>query len=48
MASKSSTEQDEEATTEEMPGSIAIYTEEEINTFNRKMKLSMLSLEHLM
>ena len=48
MASKSSTEQDEEATTEVMPGSIAIYTEEEINTFNRKMKLSMLSLEHLM
>ena len=28
MASKSSTEQDEEATTEEVPGSIVIYTEE--------------------
>ena len=35
MASKSSTAQDEEATTEEVPRSIVIYTEEEINTFNR-------------
>ena len=46
MASKSSTKQDEEATTEEVPGSIAIYTEEEINTFNRDVKLSVLSLGH--
>ena len=35
MARKSSTKQDKEATTEEMPGSIVIYTEEEINTFHR-------------
>ena len=47
MASKSSTKQDEEATTEEVPGSIAIYTEEEINTFNRDVKLSVLSLGHV-
>ena len=40
MASKSSTAQDEEATTEEVPRSIVIYTEEEINTFNRDVKLS--------
>ena len=46
MASKSSTKQDEEATTEEVPGSIAIYTEEEINAFNRDVKLSVLSLGH--
>ena len=46
MASKSSTKQDEEATTEEVPGSIAIYTEE-INTFNRDVKLSVLSLGHV-
>ena len=46
MASKSSTEQNEEATTEEVPGSIAIYTEEEINTFNCDVKLSVLSLGH--
>ena len=45
MASKSSTEQDEEATTEEVPWSIVIYTEE-INTLNRDVKLSVLSLEH--
>ena len=29
-----------------MPGSIAIYTEKEINTFNRDVKLSVLSLGH--
>ncbi|RMX43654.1 hypothetical protein pdam_00016947 [Pocillopora damicornis] len=31
MASKSATKQDEEGTTEEVPGSIVIYIEEEIN-----------------
>ena len=36
----------EEATTEEVPGSIAIYTEEEINTFNCDVKLSVVSLGH--
>ena len=41
MASKSSTRQDEEATTEEVPGSIAIYTEDEINIFNRDVKPSV-------
>ena len=46
MASKSSTKQDEEATTEEVPGSIAIYTEKEINTLNRDVTLSVLSLGH--
>ena len=46
MASKSSIAQDEEATTEEVPRSIAIYTEEEINTFNRDVKLSALSVGH--
>ena len=46
MASKSSTKQDEGATTEEMPGSIAIYTEGEINTFNRDVKLSVQLLGH--
>ena len=46
MASKSSTEQDEEATTEEEPWSIVTYTEEEIHTLNRDVKLSVLSLEH--
>ena len=40
MASKSSTAQDEEATTVEVSRSIVIYTEEEINTFNRDVKLS--------
>ena len=44
MASKSSTEQDEEATTEEVPWSIVTYTEEEINTLNRDVKLSVLLL----
>ena len=44
MASESSTKQDEEATTEEVPGSIAIYTEKEINTLNRDVTLSVLSL----
>ena len=44
MASESSTEQDEEATTEEVPGSIAIYTEKEINTVNRDVTLSVSSL----
>ena len=33
MARKSSTKQHREATTEEVPGSIVIYTKEEINTF---------------
>ena len=37
-------ERNEEATTEEVPGSIVIYTEEEINTFNGDVKLSVLSL----
>ena len=48
MVSKSSNKQDEEATTEEVPRSIVIYTkeEEEINTFNRDVKLSVLSLGH--
>ena len=46
MASKSSTGQDEEATTEEAPWSIVTYTEEEIHTLNRDVKLSVLSLEH--
>ena len=46
MASKISTKQDREATTEEVPRSIVIYTEEEINTFKRDVKLSVLLLEH--
>ena len=46
MAWKSSTKQDREATTEEVPRSIVIYTEEEINTFKRDVKLSVLLLEH--
>ena len=46
MARKSSTTEDEEATTEEVPGSIAIRVEEEINTFNRDVKLSALSVGH--
>ena len=46
MASKSSTKQDREATTEEVPKSIVLYTEEEINTFKRDVKLSVLLLEH--
>ena len=46
IASESSTKQDEEATTEEVPGSIAIYTEKEINTVNRDVTLSVLSLGH--
>ena len=33
MARQSSTKQNGEATTEEVPGSIVTYTEEEINTF---------------
>ena len=37
MASKSSTKPDGEATTEEVPGSIKTYTEEEINTFKDNM-----------
>ena len=37
MASKSSTKQDGETTTEEVPGLIATYTEEEINTFKGNM-----------
>ena len=46
MASKSSTKQDREATTEEVPRSIVICTEEEINTFKRDVKLSVLLFEH--
>ena len=46
MASKSSTKQDRVATTEEVPGSVVIYTEEEINTFHRDFKLSVLFLGH--
>ena len=46
MASESSTTQDKVATTEEVPGSIFIYTEEEINTFHRDFKLSALLLGH--
>ena len=30
-----------------MPGSIVIYKDEEINTFNRDVKLSVLSLAHV-
>ena len=37
MASQSSTKQNGEVTTEEVPGSIVTYTEEEINTFERDM-----------
>ena len=37
MASKSLTKQDLEATSEEVPGSIAKYTEEEINIFKDDM-----------
>ena len=44
MASKSSTKQDEEATTEEVPESIVI--EEGKNTFSRDAKLSVLSFGH--
>ena len=39
MASQSSTKQNGEATTEEVPGSIVTYTEEEINTFKDDMAL---------
>ena len=46
MACKCSTKQDKVATTEEVPGSIVIYTEEEINTFHRDFKLFVLLLEH--
>ena len=46
MASKSSAKQDEEATVEEVSGSIVVYKEEEINTFNHDVKLSVLSLRH--
>ena len=37
MASQSSTKQNREATTEEVPGSIVTYTEKEINTFKDDM-----------
>ena len=37
MASQSSIKQNREATTEEVPGSIVTYTEEEINTFKDDM-----------
>ena len=37
MAIQSSTKQNGEATTEEVPGSIVPYTEEEINTFKEDM-----------
>ena len=39
MASQSSTKQNGESTTEEVPGSIVTYTEEEINTFKDDMTL---------
>ena len=39
MAIQSSTKQNGEATTEEVPGSIVTYTEEEINTFKDDMAL---------
>ena len=44
MACKCSTKPDKVARTEEVPGSIVIYTEEEINTFDRDVKLSVLVL----
>ena len=47
MASNSSTERDEEATTEEVPRSIVIYKVEGLNTFNSDVKFSMLSLGHV-
>ena len=47
MASESSTTQDNVASTEEVPGSIVIYKEEEINIFNRDFKLSVLLLGHI-
>ena len=43
---RKTTTQDNVATTEEVPGSIVIYTEEEINTFHRDFKLFVLLLEH--
>ena len=46
MARKSSTKQDRVATTEEVPRSVVIYTEEEIITFHRDFKLSVLFLGH--
>ena len=45
MASKSSTKQDEEATTEKVPGSIAIHPGKKKNN-NRDVTLSVLSLGH--
>ena len=47
MASKSSTEQDKEVTTEGVLRSIVIYIEEEVTTFNRDARLSVLSLGNL-
>ena len=46
MTSKSSTKQDEEVAKEEAPELIVIYTEEEITTFNRDVKLSVPTIEH--
>ena len=46
MARKSSTKQDKEVTTQEVPRSIVIYTEEEINAFHRDVKLLVLLLGH--
>ena len=40
MVSKSSTKQDGEATTGEVPESIVTHTEEKINTFKRRHGLS--------
>ena len=37
MASQSSTKQNGDATTEEVPGSIVTYTKEEMNTFKDDM-----------
>ena len=47
MASNSSTERDEEATTEEVPRSIVICKVEGLNTFNNDVQFSMLSLRHV-
>ncbi|CAH3151561.1 unnamed protein product, partial [Porites lobata] len=51
VASQSSTKQNREAITEEVPGSIVTYTEEEINTFKDDMApktdtKKMLSIGH--
>ena len=45
MASKSSTKQDEEATTEEVPESIAIYTEKEMLSLGHFISFSFAAKE---